>query len=72
MSFAGCATVDCAAEARASAPTDARRAAAEQAKCEQRVAGMRRTLEEDERARKDTERRDAFRGRAEARSDGQP
>ena len=69
--LAGCATVDCAEQARATAPSDAKLAAAEQARCERRLARMRGTLDDDEGERQAAERRDAFRGRAEARSGGQ-
>jgi hypothetical protein len=61
---AGCATVDCDAEAReATAPADPGARADATAECEQRIEDARRNLKQKEDQRAAEERRDAFRHR---------
>lgn len=63
----GCATISCDSEARETAPKkDERALATDKAKCERRVADMRRSLQKQEEERDEQERRDAFRNRNDA------
>lgn len=63
----GCATVTCDQEAREiAAKQDEAAVATAKAKCEQRMADMRRTLQEKQREQDDERRRDDFRNRNDA------
>jgi hypothetical protein len=71
VAVSGCATAPCAVVVKQDAtPAERERAAQEQAKCEQRVKRMRGTLDEQQEAREAEQRRDAFRGRSDAKAHG--
>ena len=69
--LSGCATAHCELQVKQDAtPEQRERAEQEQARCEKRMKRMRRTLDEQHSAREAEERRDAFRGRSDAKAHG--
>lgn len=69
--LSGCATAPCKVVVTSSAsPEERERAAQEQARCEERMKRERRTLDKQQAARDAEARRDAFRGRSDAKAHG--